>query len=84
MRPVNDAASGVPFVLSIELDQVARSKRCDPGGQVYVVGDQKGLTGLHPQDEPLMSAAIVVIGENLHNLALALNLNVALPAFVGG
>jgi hypothetical protein len=54
----------VPFVLPVELDGIALTKRGDPRGEIDVVGDQNCLAPTQTDDETLVATAIVVIREN--------------------
>jgi hypothetical protein len=61
MRPVNDTPTGIPFIFAIELDSVPECEGGDSRGQIYVVCNQECLPCGQSNDEPLVSASIVVI-----------------------
>lgn len=84
VSPVDDAAFLVPLVLAEELHSVAFLQATDALGQVDVVGDQDGLAGREPEQELLVAAAFVVIGQDPANLPGALNLQITLLVLVGG
>jgi hypothetical protein len=76
MRPVDDAAPFVPFVLTIELDRVPGLDRCNTIGQIDVVRHQHRPARRQLHDESLVPAAFVVVGENFADPAASLDLNV--------
>ena len=55
MGPVNDPALVVPFVLTHEFDEIARSQIGDAGSKVYIVLDQHGLPRCEANNQALMS-----------------------------
>ena len=81
MRPVDDAAPLIPFVLAIELDGVAGLDRSNTIGQIDVVRHQHRLSGRQLNDESLVPAPFVVVGKNLADAAASLDLNVT-PAIL--
>ena len=76
MRPVDDAAALVPFVLAIELDRVAGLDRSNTIGQIDVVGHQHRLPGSQLNYESLVPAPFVVVGKDPADAAASLDLNV--------
>ena len=64
MRPVDDAALVVPFVLAAELHGVAHCQTADPRSDVDVVSHQERLTGRKTQDETLVTPAVCVIRQD--------------------
>lgn len=77
VRPVHHAAFRVPFVFAVKGDRIAGAQRIDAPRQIDVVGHQQRLSGIQLDDEALMTAAIVVVGQKLHHHALAGKLLVA-------
>ncbi len=77
VSPMHQPSFRVPFVLSIEFDDVARNERRDSWGETDVVGDQDCLTRTQTDDESLVPTAVVVIREQPNNYSLALNLDIA-------
>jgi len=71
VRPVHHTAFRVPFKFAIKADRITRSQRIDARRQVDVVCDEQRLSGIQPNNEALMAAAIVVVGQELHYHALA-------------
>jgi len=76
MRPMDDAASLIPFVLAIELDGVAGLDRSNTIGQIDVVRHQHRLPGCQLNDESLMPASFVVVSKDPADAATPLDLNV--------
>ena len=77
MGPVEHSAFGVPNVLSLEGDGIPDPQGTDPRSYVDVVCDQQRLPGSQFDNEPLMPAALVVVGQDLRNSSFALDLNSA-------
>lgn len=77
VSPVEYAAFFVPFVFAIKFDGVACFEGVDAGGKINIVGNEEGLTGTELEDKFLMSAAVVIIGQNFINFAGTLNLEIA-------
>jgi len=59
--PVDDAALGIRFILTMELNPVATAQRFDAASDVDVMGNQQGLTRCKSEDKPLMAAADIVV-----------------------
>ena len=76
--PVDDAAFGVPFILTRERYSVAVIQGWDAGRDVDVVGDQQGLTGCQLEDEALMATAVVVVREHASDHPVTADLNATL------
>ena len=76
--PVNHSTFWVPFVFSDKLDPIANFERVDTRGNVDVVGDEKGLTRVHLDNESLMPLSIEIVGEQSGNHASVLNSDAAL------
>lgn len=62
VRPVDDTALRIRFILTIELNSVATLQSFDAASDVYVMGNQQGLTRCKSEDKTLMAAADVVVG----------------------
>ena len=77
VSPVDYAALFVPFVFAIKFHGVAGFEGADAGGKVNVVGNEEGLTGAELENKFLMSAAVVIIGQNFTNFAGTLDLEIA-------
>lgn len=77
MRPMDDAALRIPLVLAIELDEISIAQRSNTTREIDIVRDQHGLARIHANDESLVSAAVIIFGEDLRDVATALDLNVA-------
>jgi len=76
MRPVDGASLGAPLIDSAEGDLVAHRQTLDARRHVDVVSHEKRLTGIQADDEALVTAAFVVVGEQPHDGAAALHLEV--------
>src|SRR5262245_660826 len=63
VRPVHHAAFVVPFIFTLEGDPIADCQSVNSLRYIDVVCNQYRLPGRKCHDEPLMPAAIVVIGE---------------------
>lgn len=84
MRPMDQAALAVPFIHPAELHPVAFLQPCHSRRDVYVVGDQQRLSGGESHYESLMTAALVVIGQDANDRAYAGDLDPVLMFFEGG
>lgn len=60
--PMDDAAFLIPFILTIKGNSIGNPQCLDAGSDVYVMGDEQGLTRGKSEDEALMAAAVVVVG----------------------
>jgi len=78
MRPVNHTPFRVPFVHTIECHRVAGLQGRDSRSEVYVVRDEQRLAGGQPEDEALMTPAVIVVGKHVRNDPLAGYLNATL------
>lgn len=76
--PVDDAALGVPFLLTRERHPVAGIQGWDARRDVDVVGDQQGLTRCPLEDEALMATAVVVVGQHASDHPVTADLNATL------
>ena len=83
MSPMDQAALAVPFVHPAELQTIAFLQPGHPRRNVYVVRDQQRLSGGKSDYEPLMTAALIVIGQDANDCACAGDLDSALMFFVG-
>lgn len=64
MRPVNNAALSVPFILTVEGDHVSDRDRLDTRREVDVVSNKNGKLRLDLENETLMTTTVVIVGEN--------------------
>lgn len=62
--PMEDPALVVPFILPAKRDPVARPQVGKPGREVYVVADKQRLPRADPEDESLVSRAVIVVAKN--------------------
>lgn len=76
--PVDHATLSIPLVLAIEDNTVAIVQCCDARSEIDIVGDQQGLTGGKPEDKALVTAAVVVVGQNAIHHAFSADLKAAL------
>src|SRR5262245_6530696 len=83
MRPVDDAALVVPFVLAPEDDGVAYGQRFNARGDIDVVCDEEGLPGFERHDESLVPVALAVVAEDPGDSSRAGDLDSALPVLEG-
>lgn len=83
VSPMNDAAIRVPVILSTERHFVSFSQTRYSWRNIDVVSDEQCLTGAKFQDEPLMSAAFVIVRENSLNHAVPFDLKLAGSLFEG-
>lgn len=63
--PVNNPTFCIPFVHTIEGNSVPCIQRCNSGGQIDVVSNEKSLATRKCEDEALMTTTIIVICEEL-------------------
>ena len=77
MSPVDDAALWVPCVFALEGDVISDAEGTDPRSNVDVVRDQQSLARPQFDDEPLMSAALIVVRQDFRNSSFALDANSA-------
>lgn len=77
MRPMHNAAFGVPLVFTIKGDIIPFPEVKNSRGKVNVVGNKQGLTGREPQDKALVATAVVVIWQDLADNAAACRLHPA-------
>ena len=77
MRPMYNTSFFIPLVLTVKLHGIALSKSVDFGSKIDVVCDQDRLTGRQPDDESLMPATVVVVGQELDDNTFAGDLQVA-------
>ena len=72
VRPVYEAAEVVPFVNAAELNTIAQPDGYS-SGQVDIVRDQECLSASEPNDEALMTRAVIVILEQAYDAARVLD-----------
>ena len=77
MGPVDQAAVGIPFVLSRKFHGITNLEPGYARGQVDVVGHQQGLAGGQPEDEALVTAPPGVILEKFDYPARTAYLEIA-------
>ena len=66
VRPVDDATEVVPLVHAAELNTIAQPDRY-PSGQVDVVCNQQRLSAAKPDNEALMTRAVVIVRQQAHD-----------------
>ena len=71
VRPVNHTSLWIRTEFTVELDRIALADPGDAGRQVDIVGDQKCPAAGEPQDESLVAAAVIVVGQYAHHRARA-------------
>jgi len=76
MRPVDDTASLIPLIFAVELDQISSLQSSDAARQIDVVCHQYSLSGCQANDESLMPAPTIVVGQDPRDVAAGLDLNV--------
>lgn len=64
MRPMNDTPFRVPFIYPVECHDISFLKIGKSWGKINVVGYKQGLAGFELQNKALMTASLVVIGQN--------------------
>jgi hypothetical protein len=77
MRPVNDPTLVIPYVLAIEVHQIAFRETGNARGNVDIVGYEQRLPRCEPENETLMARLLQVIIENPDYRPFSLDLNVA-------
>jgi hypothetical protein len=83
MCPVNHPTPRVPFVLSVELDNIANLQGRNPVGDIDVMRNQDRLTRDQSKYETLVSAAVPIVREDTGNPTPTGNLNVTALIRVG-
>ena len=85
MGPVNDTAPWVPFVNAVERDVIPALQGRNSWSNINIVSDEEGLTRCKGQNESLMPAPVIVIGEYSGDGALSRYLNAAplIPDCIG-
>lgn len=73
---MNDTAFGVPLELATKFYGIANLQPCDPRGNTNIVGDQDSLPRGQLYDEALMTVAFVIVRQDSHHYACAVNLGV--------
>ncbi len=81
MSPVNNAPFFIPGVLAVKGDDIPLRQRRNSRCQVDVVGNKDSLARTHLKNEALVATSVVVIGKNLDDDALALNLSAVSAGF---
>lgn len=77
MRPVDDTAPLIPLILAVELDAISSLQSSDAARQIDVVCHEYSLPGGQANDESLMPAPTIVVGQDSRDVAAALDLSVA-------
>ena len=83
MGPVDHPAFRVPLVLTMEDDAVADLQILDSRSNVNVVSDQEGLPGSELDDEALMTAPLVVVGQYADDRSRPIDLTTILTGTEG-
>ena len=68
---MNHTSLWIRTEFTVELDRIAFANSPDPGRQVDVVRDEKCPAAGEPQDESLVAAAVVVVGQDANDRARA-------------
>jgi hypothetical protein len=71
VRPVDDAASVVPLVLTIEGNHIANADGRHSRRQIDVMSDQERASAIEFDDESLVPATIIVIGQHTYDFTTA-------------
>ncbi len=79
IRPVDDASPRIPFVFAVKFYPISFLKSIDSIGQIDVMSDQQRLSRLQFDNEALVSAAVIVVGEYRGDDSFILNLNATSP-----
>ena len=83
VRPVDDAALGIPFVFTVELHKIALIQRINSRCHINIVGDQYRLARRQLNYKALMLAPFGVVGENFCDATLTFDLEITLLVFEG-
>jgi len=81
VSPVNNAPFFVPGVLAVKGNDIPPRQKRNSRRQVDVVGNKESLARAHLKNEALVATSVVVIGKNLDDDALALNLSAGSAGF---
>lgn len=79
MRPMNDAALGVPFVHTIKLHRIASLQGRDSQRDIDIVSDKQRLPGCEREYEPLVAGPFCIVRKDSGNNALSRHLD-AVPS----
>jgi hypothetical protein len=73
--PVDHTTFRIPLILTIKRNSITTCQCFDAWSDIYVVGNEQGLTGGKSENKALMAAAVVVIRKNpiYHTFAAHLN-----------
>ena len=82
MRPMDDPTLAVPLIHAAELYPVALLQPTHPRRHIDVVRDEQSLTRGKGYDEPLVTAALFVVGEYANHGSRARDLDSTLTLFV--
>ena len=74
---MQDAAFVVPDIFAAKGKPVARRQAVEPGRDVGVVGDKDDQLRRDPQQKPLMPRPLVVIRQDFHHFAMAIDRRVS-------
>jgi len=86
VRPMQDAAFVVPDIFAAKGKPVARRQAVEPGRDISVMGDKDDQSRRYPQEKSLMPRPFVVIWQDFHHFALAMDrrvINTFTQAFGG-
>lgn len=61
MSPVDYPAFRIPVILAIELDTVPDIQIFNTSRQIDIVSDENRLAGTGAENEPLMSASVMIV-----------------------
>lgn len=81
--PMDDPTFFVPFIDAVELHHIALPQATNARGQIDIVGDEEGIPRGKAQDELLVAASFVVIGEDATDRGRPADLDPTLPILEG-
>ncbi len=80
--PMDNPAFIVPFIFTKKFQPISLAYVFDPGGEIYIVGNQYRLTIADAKDNPLMPAPFEIVLEHFFNYPRSLHLKIAHPVFI--
>ena len=83
MRPMHDATLVIPDIFAFEGDPVSALKAVNTGRKIDVVRDQHGMAMAGIEQETLVSAALIVIGQHFHDVAHGLYRDILKTSGIG-
>ena len=77
MSPVDHPAFGIPVVLAMKLDAVPDFQIFNASCQIDIVGNEYRLAGTGAENEPLMSASVMIVRQDFDDLSIPPDLKIA-------